>query len=292
MGKKSLGSSLSSVLDDVALVYNDELIDVFSSDLETVKEVDVNDISVNPYQPRKTFNEKSIEELALSIENHGLLQPIVIIDADELIAKALENGEKIEKKSKYFLVAGERRLRAIKLLNRDKIRAIIAKIDTNKTRELALLENIQREDLNPIELALAYKELMEVKHLTQEELAKSVQKSRASIANTLRLLTLDKTTQELIINGKISAGHAKVIVGHKNNESEIVSKIINDNLNVRDCEEYINTLKNGKRIILKDEVIKKLNESCIKYTIKKNNIIFDLSDSKTMEIIEDMIGRL
>lgn len=292
MAKKSLGSSLGNILDDISLDYDEQFSNTFNKDIEAVKEVEIDEISPNPYQPRKNFNEDSINELANSIKNHGLLQPVVLIDADELCQKAKENGEILEKTTKYFLIAGERRLRAIKVLGERKIRAIIASIDTNKTRELALLENIQREDLNPIELALAYKELMKVRNITQEELAQSIQKSRANIANTLRLLNLNEKTQKLIISGKISAGHAKVIAGQLEDEEILVNTILGQKLNVRDCEKLANKLKGkSKTINIDKEIVNKLKELEINFKINNYNIIFNLQDEKTLKFIENCIKK-
>ncbi|MBZ7985395.1 ParB/RepB/Spo0J family partition protein [Campylobacter sp. Cr9] len=293
MAKKSLGADFSSILDDISLVYDDEMSGVFHNELDTIKEIDIDEITPNPYQPRKNFNEDSINELAISIKNHGLLQPIVVIDADELCEKAKENGEVLEKTTKYFLIAGERRLRAFKTLKETKIRAIIANIDSGKTRELALLENIQREDLNPIELALAYKELMRVRNITQEELAQSIQKSRANIANTLRLLTLSEDTQKLIIEGKLSAGHAKVIAGQKEDEKILVNTIIGQKLNVRDCEKLANKLK-GKSLnhLLDEQLLNKLKEFEIDFKLQNGKLILNLSQEKTKNFIEKAIKNL
>ncbi|ULO01033.1 chromosome partitioning protein [Campylobacter sp. RM5004] len=293
MAKKSLGADFSSILDDISLAYDDEMSGVFHSELDSIKEIDIDEITPNPYQPRKNFNEDSINELAISIKNHGLLQPIVVIDADELCEKAKENGEVLEKTTKYFLIAGERRLRAFKTLKETKIRAIIANIDSGKTRELALLENIQREDLNPIELALAYKELMRVRNITQEELAQSIQKSRANIANTLRLLTLSEDTQKLIIEGKLSAGHAKVIAGQKEDEKILVNTVIGQKLNVRDCEKLANKLK-GKSLnhLLDEQLLNKLKEFEIDFKLQNGKLILNLSQEKTKNFIEKAIKNL
>lgn len=292
MAKKSLGLSLGNVLEDVLSEHDSEFNSVFYKDLDAVKEIDICDISPNPYQPRKHFDQDSITELANSIKNHGLLQPIILVDADDLCNKAKENGENIKKITQYFLIAGERRLRAVKLLGEAKIRAIIANIDSSKSRELALLENIQREDLNPIELALAYKELIDVRKITQDELAKSIQKSRASITNTLRLLTLNEDTQRLIIEGKLSVGHAKIIAGQKQDEDLLVKSVIGQKLNVRDCEKLANKLKNNKKdnVFELDEdiltIIKKLN---IDYKMSKNGIFFNLRDTKTKDFLINLI---
>ncbi|WP_267524496.1 ParB/RepB/Spo0J family partition protein [Campylobacter sp. MG1] len=292
MAKKSLGSSLENLLDDISLIYDEQFSNTFNNDLDTIKDIEIDDISPNPYQPRKYFDENTISELANSIKNHGLLQPIVIIDANELCEKAKENGEILESKTRYFLVAGERRLRAVKSLGNKTIRSIIANIDSSKTRELALLENIQREDLNPIELALAYKEIMRVRNLTQDELAQSIQKSRTNIANTLRLLNLNEKTQKYIIDGKISAGHAKVIAGQLEDEEILVNTVIGQKLNVRDCEKLANKLKGKSKTINIDlEVIEKLRKLEINFKINNYNIIFNLQDEKTLNFIQNCIKK-
>ncbi|MBZ7987370.1 ParB/RepB/Spo0J family partition protein [Campylobacter canadensis] len=296
MAKKSLGIDLGALLDDnVSDLYENQLEDLLStSSEEIVKNISLDDISANPYQPRKHFDEASIIELANSIKNHGLIQPIILVDADELCKKAKENNQNITKTSKYFLVAGERRFRAFKYLKENKIKAIVANINAQNSRELALIENIQRQDLNPIELALAYKEILDEKNITQEQLAQSIQKSRANIANTLRLLNLSKQTQDLIIEGKISAGHAKVIAGQIEDEHTLVQTIIGQKLNVRDCEKLAQKIKNKQadlKIDYASESLKtNLKKLKLKYNLNKNKLIFDLSDENTKKFIEKVFN--
>lgn len=296
MAKKSLGIDLGDLLvDNVSNLYENQLEELLStSNEDIIKNISLDDISANPYQPRKYFDESSIIELANSIKNYGLIQPIILVDADELCKKAKENKQNIVKTSKYFLVAGERRFRAFKYLKEDKIKAIIANINTQNSRELALIENIQRQDLNPIELALAYKQILDEKNLTQEQLAQSIQKSRANIANTLRLLNLSKQTQELIIEGKISAGHAKVIAGQIEDENTLVQTIIGQKLNVRDCEKLAQKIKNKQNNLKIDYVSESLKNSLkklgLKYNLNKNKLIFDLSDENTKKIIEKVFN--
>ncbi|MFG5142582.1 ParB/RepB/Spo0J family partition protein, partial [Campylobacter lari] len=142
-----------------------------------------------------------------------------------------------------------RRFRACKLLGKEQIKAVVLNVDDIKLRELALIENIQRENLNPIELAHSYKELLEIHDITQEKLADLIHKSRSQIANTLRLLNLNEQTQNLIIEGKISQGHAKVLVGlEKEEEKMIVDTIIGQKLNVRDTEKLIKNFKNTNQL--------------------------------------------
>lgn len=194
--KKSLalGRGLGAILGEVEKAYENDLND--NSDL--VVELDIHSIKPNPFQPRKHFDTTALEELASSIKEHGLLQPILVFADDE---------------EGYSLIAGERRLRASKLAGFSTIKAIIVDIKTERLREVALIENIQREDLNPIDLAQSYKELIEDYGITHEELAKKISKSRTQITNTLRLLTLSLEVQEQLLEGKITQGHAKVLVG-------------------------------------------------------------------------------
>ncbi|EIY6495068.1 ParB/RepB/Spo0J family partition protein [Campylobacter lari] len=227
MAKKSaLGRGLSSILADIDEVYEKEL----GSNEGRIEEIDIDLISPNPYQPRKNFDTQALEELAGSIKEYGLIQPVVVFKKDEF---------------DYILIAGERRFRACKLLEKEQIKAVVLNVDDIKLRELALIENIQRENLNPIELAHSYKELLEIHDITQEKLADLIHKSRPQIANTLRLLNLNEQTQNFIIEGKISQGHAKVLVGlEKEEEKMIVDTIIGQKLNVRDTEKLIKNFKN------------------------------------------------
>ncbi|EAK0847102.1 ParB/RepB/Spo0J family partition protein [Campylobacter lari] len=231
MAKKSaLGRGLSSILADIDEVYEKEL----GSNEGRIEEIDIDLISPNPYQPRKNFDTQALEELAGSIKEYGLIQPVVVLKKDEF---------------DYILIAGERRFRACKLLEKEQIKAVVLNVDDIKLRELALIENIQRENLNPIELAHSYKELLEIHDITQEKLADLIHKSRPQIANTLRLLNLNEQTQNFIIEGKISQGHAKVLVGlEKEEEKMIVDTIIGQKLNVRDTEKLIKNFKNTNQL--------------------------------------------
>lgn len=230
MAKKALGRGLGAIFEDVEESYSRE----FGDNDGVVKEIDVEVIHPNPYQPRKEFDEQALKELSQSIKKHGLIQPIIIYEKDD----------------EYYLLAGERRLRATKLAKIDKIRAIVADIGSKNLRELALIENIQREDLNPIELAISYKELIDEYKVTQEELSKIIHKSRAQITNTMRLLNLSKSTRELLSKGKISQGHAKVIVGlDKDEEKMVVDTVLGQKLSVRQAEDLVKKIRqDGKNI--------------------------------------------
>ena len=227
MAKKGgLGRGLEAILGDVELAYKAE---INEGNSEIIKEIDLELITENPYQPRKNFDETALRELSESIKRHGLIQPIIVIEKD----------------GGYMLIAGERRFRATKMLGESKIKAIVADIESQSLRELALIENIQREDLNPIELANSYKELIDEYKITQDGLANIIHKSRVQITNTMRLLSLGAVTQEYIKEGKLTQGHAKVIVGlEPNDEKTAVDTIIGQRLSVRETENLVKNLKN------------------------------------------------
>ncbi|MGB5868062.1 MAG: ParB/RepB/Spo0J family partition protein, partial [Arcobacteraceae bacterium] len=198
----ALGRGLGELLGEIETAYENNNISVKNE----IYEIDVNNIKLNPYQPRKIFNEEKLRELSESIEKNGLLQPIVVTkDAGT-----------------YLLVAGERRLRATKLANLSTIKALVIDVDNDKLRELALIENIQRDDLNIIEVAYSYAGLINDYDITHYELAKIVSKSRSSISNILRLLTLSSFAQKMLGADKITLGHAKLIVGLSEDEQKII----------------------------------------------------------------------
>ncbi|GAA0334661.1 stage 0 sporulation protein Spo0J [Bacillus carboniphilus] len=192
---------------------------------ETVQEVKVNDIRPNPYQPRKVFKPEAIEELKESILEHGILQPIIL-------RKSIKG---------YEIVVGERRFRAAKDAKLQAIPAVIRELSEKQMMELAVLENLQREDLTPIEEAMAYQRLMEKLGITQEQLAKRLGKSRPHIANHVRLLSLPQEIQQYITDGSISMGHGRALLGLRNKEllKQVVQKVIKEQINVRQLEELI-----------------------------------------------------
>jgi len=261
MAKKSaLGRGLGDILSDIGSTYESQFNEVLEDDKSgIVDELDINLIDPNPYQPRKEFNQERLQELSESIKKHGLLQPIVVIEHDD----------------RYILIAGERRLRASKLAGLETIKAIIADVDILdeiRLRELALIENIQRENLNPIELAQSYKELIEVHKITHEELSNIVHKSRAQITNTLRLLNLDKYVQDALISGKITQGHAKILVGLDAKEQKVlVDSIIGQKLSVRDLEQIV---LNKKR--KSDTKSNKINTSTFKLSKEQKALLKEI----------------
>ena len=236
----ALGRGLGELLGEIETAYENGN-EVSNSE---VLEINLEEIKLNPYQPRKIFNEEKIQELSDSIVTNGLLQPIVVT----------RDGDK------YLLIAGERRYRATKLAGITLIRAIVLDVDNSKLRELALIENIQRDDLNIIEVAYSYAGLVNDYNITHEELAKLVSKSRSSISNTLRLLTLSNFTQKMLGSSKITLGHAKLIVGLEEDQQKmIVDSIIGQKLSVRETEVLVKKLKNNDHEIDNTQIIDENN---------------------------------
>jgi len=220
----ALGRGLGELLGEVETAYENNK----GEPKHEVIEINVDDIKLNPYQPRKIFNEEKLKELSDSIVSHGLMQPIVVTRDED----------------KYLLIAGERRLRAHKLAGITLIKATVVDVDDNKLRELALIENIQRDDLNIIEVAYSYAGLINDYDITHDELAKIVSKSRSSISNTLRLLTLSNYSQKMLGSDKISVGHAKVIVGlSEEDQKKVIDSIIGQKLSVRETESLVKKIK-------------------------------------------------
>ena len=221
--KKALGKGLEELFSSEVLDF-----DTFESNImETAEESDIKEILVsevrpNPYQPRKTFNEETLNELALSIKNYGVFQPIIV-------KKGLRG---------YDLIAGERRLRASRIAGLTKIPAIVKEFTDDEMREISLLENIQRENLTAIELAWAYKGIIDNLDIRQDDLAQKIGKSRSHVTNTLGLLNLPRNVQEMILNGDISMGHARVL-SKMDNDDEVIklaNRIVHENMSVHELE--------------------------------------------------------
>lgn len=258
----ALGRGLGEILGEVKEAYENNMYDANQS----VIEIPLSEITPNPYQPRKQFKQESLDELADSIKQYGLLQPILVYKED----------------NHYVLIAGERRLRASKILGLEKIKAILAEIDLNQLREVALIENIQREDLNPIDLANAYNELIKVYHLTHEEVAQRVQKSRSQISNTLRLLELCNEAQDALVQEKITQGHAKVMIGLSDEEQKkIVKSIIGQKLSVRDTEIMVKKIKSPQTSVKKEREIPQNTEFLeLNQKLEEMGFSFDLDEKK------------
>lgn len=238
--KRGLGKGLSALIGDKPIVEK-LLGDNIVRNENGIVYIPLNKITKREDQPRKQFSRDSLKELSKSIEVHGVIQPIIVRKVDD----------------KYEIVAGERRYRASLLVGLKEIPCMVKDMDTENASKLALIENIQREDLNPIEEALAYRNLVEQYNLKQDEISTTLGKSRTYITNTMRLLNLDTKIINYIRDGKITSGHGKVLLGIKDPEEQIklADKIINFNLNVRDTETEVKKNKNSKNI--KDKKIKK-----------------------------------
>ncbi|RUM72303.1 MAG: chromosome partitioning protein ParB [Sulfurovum sp.] len=288
----ALGRGLGEILSEVEEAYEKDLSDIDSFELESqgakVEDILVESITPNPFQPRKHFDEQALKELSESIARYGLLQPIVVI----------------EKQDGYLLIAGERRLRAHKLAKISSIKAIIADVDIDeiRLRELALLENIQRENLNAIELANSYAELIDVHKITHDELSSIVHKSRSQITNTMRLLSLSPYVQEKLIEGKISQGHAKVLVGlDEAKQKVVINSVIGQKLSVRDTENMVKNYKESKSTTQSSQpsknIVSPYAEECkekipYKHKLKSKSIEIYFENEKEIEAFLKAIENL
>lgn len=231
--KQALGRGLSALLkdpeNDIKSVADKNADKVVGS----IVELDIEAIEINPFQPRTYFNEDTLQELATSIRELGVIQPITVRKSDF---------------NKYQLISGERRLRASKLAGLKTVPAYIRIADDQESLTMALVENIQRHDLDPIEIALSYQRLMDEIQLTQEQMSDRVGKKRSTIANYLRLLKLDPVIQTGIRDGFISMGHGRAIINIENqdDQADIYHKIVSKNLSVRETEALVKEYQEGK----------------------------------------------
>jgi ParB family transcriptional regulator, chromosome partitioning protein len=244
MKSQALGRGLDALFGETAQAYENE-----GTQQDLVRELSLKDIRPNPFQPRKDFDEESLYELSESIKHDGLIQPIVV-------------NEDIDG---FVLIAGERRFRASKLAKLKTIRAIVLSADEQKMRQYALIENIQRDELNPIELAFAYSELIKLHDITHDELSVKIHKSRTHITNTIRLLQLSSKTQKSLIEKKITAGHAKVLIGLDDKQQQLmVNSIIGQKLSVREVEATIKNMKEVETPVIKKSSVPSYDFSNIK----------------------------
>ena len=199
-----------------------------------VSEIAIDKVKPNPNQPRKNFDEEALNELAASIKLHGIAQPIVVNDMGD---------------GSYMIIAGERRWRAANICGLKTVPAVVRKYTDKQVKEISIIENLQREDLNPVEAAKAIKELMDEYGLTQETVADRIGKSRSSVANTLRLLTLYPDVLKLVEEGKLSAGHARclVVIEDKNQQIKLAQLVVNKSISVRELEKAVKNLENPQR---------------------------------------------
>ena len=264
--KRVLGRGLSAIL-------NEDDNNRFKENINSnnINEIDINDISLNPDQPRTNFNQNSLEQLASSINQLGLIQPITVKEKD----------------GKYILISGERRLRAFKKLNLDSIPAYIRKANDQSSLEMALVENIQRRDLDAIEIAISYKRLIEELNLSHDEMSKKLGKDRSTITNYIRLLKLDPIIQSGIRDKFISMGHGRAIINIASHEKQlfIYEQILKNNLSVRQTEIKVRELDKPKSVTknleidksIKDQIQKTESKIKSKINLKKNKNKFILS---------------
>ncbi|AEA33968.1 ParB/RepB/Spo0J family partition protein [Hippea maritima] len=243
--KTGLGRGIEAIFGDLSVEYEDRI---------SVLELDL--IEKSPFQPREEFEQEKLKELAESIKEKGVIQPIIVRES---------NG-------KYQIVAGERRFLAAKMAGLSSIPAIVRELSDEEAAEIALIENIQRKDLNPIEEALAYKRLMENFGYTQEELSKRIGKDRATIANTLRLLKLPNEVIEMLKSGQISAGHARALLALKDNKEQVklAEKIKKEKLSVREAEKAAYDSKQIEQLKEIEEKLKTVTSYPAKIRFKNN----------------------
>ncbi|NOY07634.1 MAG: ParB/RepB/Spo0J family partition protein [Spirochaetes bacterium] len=213
MSKKALGRGIEALLKTAGEDRN----------VSAVNEVSPDSLSANPYQPRQDFDEDNLNELADSIKQKGILQPVLVEPAGE---------------GKYIIIAGERRVRAAKIAGLKRIPVIVKQFSDEEKLEIALIENIQREDLSPIEEAYAYKRLIDISGLNQEEIAGKVGRKRSTVANALRLLKLPASIQDALGRGRITSGHARALlmIGDKEKQENLFQRILKQGLSVRQSE--------------------------------------------------------
>ncbi len=276
---KRLKKGLDQIFGDIDDVIND------ISGKNDQTELPLEEIRPNPYQPRKTFDDDKINELAASIKEHGVFQPIIV-------RKSL---------SGYELIAGERRLRASKIAQKDTIPAIVVDFDDSEMMEISLLENIQREDLSPLEEAEAYDQLLHKLNYTQEELSKRIGKSRPYITNMLRLLKLPLGIKELVNSKKLSYGHARTLLALDDEDRmlELAKKTVKEDLSVRELEKIISNTKN-KPLVKEKKIDKSLenvrqiieNKFGTKVDINAHKIVISYKDVKDLNRILEIMDCL
>ncbi|MBU1037188.1 ParB/RepB/Spo0J family partition protein [Patescibacteria group bacterium] len=286
MNQSGLGRGLSSLIPNLSKVNQDSSDSFLSSPEERIIRISLSRIEKNPFQPRENFDYEEMEELVESVKKHGILQPLIVTKAGD----------------DYQLIAGERRLKAAKILELETVPAIVRDVDNIEKLELALIENLQRQNLNPMEEANAYKKLIDEFNLTQEAISLRVGKKRTTITNSLRLLDLPKEIQQSLSDRKITTGHAKVILSADTEKERLnlFKKIINLTLTVRGAEAEVkkvrvkaherNLNKDVEILDREDRLRKALNT---KVTINKKeaggNIVIDFY---SVEELENLIEKL
>ncbi len=286
--RKALGKGLEQLFSNEVINFeNFEKDIVTNTPKNDITEIKISEIRSNPYQPRKTFNESSLKELADSIKEYGIIEPIIV--------KKSVKG--------YELIAGERRTKAAKLAGLETIPAVIKDFNDQEMMEIALIENIQREDLNPIDEAFAYQKIIELSKMTQEEFAKKFGKSRSYVTNMLGLLNLPENVKELVKKHEISMGHARALskISDDVKVSELASRIVSEDLSVRDLEKTIqegslpkyreqDRMKETKSIrnTIYEKIMREKVGTKVKIKTKKIEIPYD--SEKDLERILEILG--
>ncbi len=275
--RRGLGKGLNALIPSM----EDEDVIIHEPNNNGLYTIDIDKIDSNKNQPRKFFNDDKIAELAQSISEHGVVQPIVVT---KVISDSVEQ--------RYMIIAGERRWRASKVAGLKQVPAIIKDYSEKTIMEVALIENLQREDLNPIEEALAFRALIDDYKMTQDEIAKRIGKSRSAVANTLRLLNLPELVREMLITGKITAGHGRAILSLEGEQNQIdaAQRASSDGLNVREAEALkrdninkkmsnqnkIAVIKDHQIITIEDDLMKNLGTK-VKIHYKKGSGKIEIS---------------
>ena len=278
--KKALGKGLEELFSNASFAFDNFEEEIVKQDKNSTTEIPLTEIRSNPYQPRKTFSEESLNELAESIKEYGVVQPIIV-------KKSIKG---------YELVAGERRTKAATIAGLTTIPAIIKDFTDDEMMEIALLENIQREDLNPIEEATSIANIIRIRNLTQEDFARKFGKSRSYITNLLGILRLPKTVQDKVKDGTISMSHARSLskLDDEDKILELSQKIEKEGLNVRDLEKILSkkeeiklTSVDNRNYRIYEDAISEATGSKVKITNKKIEISYDsLTDlNRIMEIL-------
>ncbi|NMA50717.1 MAG: ParB/RepB/Spo0J family partition protein [Mollicutes bacterium] len=272
--KKALGKGLEELFSNASFNFNNFEHEIVSDERGNAIEIDLDEIRSNPYQPRKTFNEESLNELADSIKTYGIIEPIIV-------KKSIKG---------YEIIAGERRTRAAKIAGLKTIPAIIKDFNDEEMMEIALLENIQREDLNPIDIALSIDKIIKINNYTQDEFAKRIGKSRSYITNLLGLLKLPNIVKEKVKDEKISMSHARSLskLDDDNKIIALVNRIEKESLNVRDLERILSGKQNIQSKTSKVSHNYKMYEDAISDTIGNKVKIND----KKIEIFYDSLTDL
>ena len=283
--RRALGKGLEELFNNEQLDFNsleEKIVD--TTPKEEIIEIDINELRSNPYQPRKVFDEEKLQELANSIKEHGIFQPIIV-------KKSSIKG--------YEIIAGERRVKAANIAGLSKIPAIVRDFSDQQMMEIALLENLQRENLNAIEEAMAYRSLINSMQITQEVLANRLGKSRSHVTNMLGLLNLPEEVKDMIVDNKISMSHARILSKMEKKEEilALANKIVNENLNVRELEDVskdesvakthkINKKNNSEYSYIENILCEKLGTK-VKINNNKINISFsNINDlNRILEIL-------